>query len=59
MPTVSFDIVSTLKADQEKASFEASGQAEELSFCFLGTAHDVQGERNALLCSLHHAISLF
>jgi len=43
MPTVSFDIVSTLEADQEKASLEASGRAEELSFCFLGTAHDVQG----------------
>lgn len=59
MPTVSFDIVSTLEADQEKASFEVSGQAEALSFCFLGTVHDVQGERNALVYSLHHAIYLF
>ena len=42
MPTVSIDIVSTLEADQEKASFEASGQAEALSFCFLGKAHDVK-----------------
>jgi hypothetical protein len=59
MPTVSFDNVSTLEADREKASFEGKGQAEVLSFCFLGTSHDVQGERNALVYSLHAAIYLF
>jgi hypothetical protein len=59
MPTVSFDIVLTLEADQEKASFEAKGQEEALSFCFLGTSHEVQGERNALVYSLHPAIYLF